>query len=35
MARIEVEKAIEELALGEKVALTAGIYPIAKYTIQG
>lgn len=28
MPRIDVEKAIEELTLGEKVALTAGILPI-------
>jgi hypothetical protein len=35
MARIDVEKAIEELTLGEKVALTAGrSNPIAKETIQ-
>jgi hypothetical protein len=35
MARIDVEKAIEELTLGEKVALTAGmLHPIVKDTIQ-
>jgi len=32
MGKIDVEKAIEELTLGEKVALTAGRYLLASST---
>lgn len=35
MGKIDLEKAIEELTLGEKVALTAGMYfPVSSISIN-